>query len=50
GQANARLLVLDGVGHWPHYEDPDACLTAIDTFLSGEWPAGSEAVGLRREG
>ncbi len=50
GQANARLLVLDGVGHWPHYEAPDSCLSAIDRFLSGEWPAGSEAVGLRRKG
>lgn len=38
GQANARLLVIAGAGHWPHYEQPDETLTAIETFLGGDWP------------
>ncbi|MFN0179656.1 MAG: alpha/beta fold hydrolase [Gemmatimonadales bacterium] len=38
GQANARLLVIDGAGHWPHYERPEATLAAIENFLRGRWP------------
>jgi proline iminopeptidase len=48
GQSDARLMVVDDVGHFPHFEDPEGVLSAIDTFLSGEWPEGSEAVGLRK--
>jgi len=48
GQANARLLVIEGAGHWPHYEQPKATLAAIDTFLSGAWPQGAIAVGVSR--
>jgi pimeloyl-ACP methyl ester carboxylesterase len=48
GQANARLLVVDDAGHWPHYESPDSVLAAITEFLAGEWPEASEAVGLRK--
>ena len=44
GQANARLLVIEGAGHWPHYEQPDVTLRAIDAFLSGTWPPGAIAV------
>lgn len=44
GQANVRLLVIDGAGHWPHYEQAGATLGAIDTFLSGTWPRGATAV------
>jgi pimeloyl-ACP methyl ester carboxylesterase len=40
-QPNARLLVVEGAGHWPHYERPDVTLPAIEQFLEGEWPAGS---------
>lgn len=38
-QPNARLVVIDGAGHWPHYEQPARTLAAIATFLSGAWPA-----------
>jgi pimeloyl-ACP methyl ester carboxylesterase len=38
GQANARLVVVDGAGHWPHYEQPRITLEAIATFLAGGWP------------
>jgi pimeloyl-ACP methyl ester carboxylesterase len=39
---NARLLVLPGVGHFPHVEQPDAFFGPVDTFLSGSWPDASE--------
>lgn len=38
GQPNARLLVIEDAGHWPHYEKPLETLTAIRTFLGGGWP------------
>jgi esterase len=49
GQPNARLVVIDGAGHWPHYERPAITLRAIDTFLSGRWPSdtASSAVTAR---
>lgn len=39
GQPNARLLVIDGAGHWPHYEQPGLALRAMSAFLAGGWPA-----------
>jgi len=41
---NARLLVLEGVGHFPYLETPDRFFPAIDRFLAGGWPAGAEAI------
>lgn len=41
---DARLLTIDGSGHWPWLERPDAFFPAIDTFLAGEWPAGAQVV------
>ncbi len=41
GQPNARLLVLQKAGHWPHYEDRGAVLDAVEAFLSGDWPPGA---------
>ena len=38
GQPNARLLVIDNAGHWPHYEQPQETLAAIRAFLRGGWP------------
>ena len=37
-QPNARLLVIENAGHWPHYEQPQETLAAIRTFLLGAWP------------
>ena len=34
----ARLLVIENAGHWPHYEQPQETLAAIRTFLRGGWP------------
>jgi pimeloyl-ACP methyl ester carboxylesterase len=39
GQPNARLVVIDAAGHWPHYEQPERTLAAIAAFLGGGWPA-----------
>lgn len=44
GQPNARLLIVSGAAHWPHYEQPEVTLEAIDVFLGGGWPA--DAVSL----
>jgi pimeloyl-ACP methyl ester carboxylesterase len=41
GGASARLLVVPGAGHWPHYERPDETLAAVRAFLDGQWPEGS---------
>lgn len=45
GQGQARLVVIPGAGHWPHYERPEQTLNAIREFLAGRWPEGS--VGVR---
>jgi pimeloyl-ACP methyl ester carboxylesterase len=34
----ARLLTLEGSGHFPHLEDPEAFFPAVEAFLCGEWP------------
>jgi proline iminopeptidase len=39
---DARLLLLQGVGHFPYLETPDAFFTAVDTYLRGSWPQGAE--------
>jgi proline iminopeptidase len=44
GNANARLLVLRDVGHFPHVEEPDAFFPAVETFLSGGWPESAVSV------
>ena len=41
GRGQARLLRVEAAGHWPHYEQPALVLAALDSFLSGHWPAGS---------
>jgi len=48
GQPDARILVVEGAGHWPHYERPEVVLPAIERFLEGGWPEGSEAVAGRQ--
>lgn len=44
GAPNARILVVEGAGHWPHYERREAVLSAIETFLQGGWPPGAVAL------
>jgi pimeloyl-ACP methyl ester carboxylesterase len=40
--AEARVLWLENVGHFPWLEDPDTFFPAADQFLRGEWPASAE--------
>jgi proline iminopeptidase len=42
---NSRLLVLEGIGHFPYLELPEKFFDAVDTFLKGRWPEGAQAVG-----
>jgi proline iminopeptidase len=42
GHPNARLLVVQGAGHWPHYERPEVVLPAIERFLKGDWPEAAQ--------
>ena len=42
GQSNARLLLIRGAGHWPHYERPGETLPAIRAFLDGRWPEATD--------
>jgi proline iminopeptidase len=39
----ARMLLLDGVGHFPYLEAPDRFGAAVDAFMSGGWPPGAVA-------
>jgi proline iminopeptidase len=41
---NARILELDGVGHFPYLEAPDVFFAAVDRFLGGEWPEATRVV------
>ena len=43
---NARLLVLQDVGHFSYVEAPEQFFPAADAFLSGEWPDDAEPVAL----
>lgn len=47
GQPNARLLVIEGAGHWPHYERRGETRAAIATFLNGAWPSEAKAIPAR---
>ncbi len=43
---NGRLLLLQGVGHFPYLEVPETFFTVVDEFLEGRWPAGAQAVAV----
>jgi proline iminopeptidase len=44
GNPNARLLVIERAGHFPHVERPEVYFPAVERFLSGGWPEGTVAV------
>jgi proline iminopeptidase len=44
GNPNARLLVIDNAGHFPHVEKPDVYFPAVEKFLSGGWPESAVAI------
>jgi proline iminopeptidase len=39
--SDARLLLFDGVGHFPYLEAPERFAAAVDAFMAGEWPPGA---------
>lgn len=39
----SRLVILEGVGHFPHVEAPDALLDALQEFLASTPPASAAA-------
>ena len=41
---DARVLWLEGVGHFPWLEGPDVFFPAVERFLGGEWPAAAVRV------
>jgi proline iminopeptidase len=41
---NGRLLRIEGAGHFPYVEAPEAFFPAVEAFLRGEWPQGAEVV------
>ena len=41
---NGRLLLLQGVGHFPYVEVPDRFFAAVEEFLLGRWPTGAQPV------
>ena len=40
---DARLLLIEGAGHYPHFEQSDTFIAAVSTFLDGAWPPGATA-------
>lgn len=38
---NARLLIINGAGHFPHVEQPEIFFKAVETFLRGDFPSDS---------
>jgi proline iminopeptidase len=41
--ADARILIIPDVGHFPHVEAPEVFWPAVNTFLSGTWPRSAVA-------
>jgi proline iminopeptidase len=41
--ADARLLLMQGVGHFPYLEAPQAFFAAVAQFVRGEWPQEARA-------
>jgi pimeloyl-ACP methyl ester carboxylesterase len=37
--SQARLLAVDGAGHYPHLEAPEAFFPPVEDFLGGGWPS-----------
>jgi len=40
--SNARILVIEGAGHFPFLEQPEVFFPAVEAFLTGGWPEGVE--------
>jgi pimeloyl-ACP methyl ester carboxylesterase len=40
--SNAGLLIIERVGHFPFLERPEVFFPAVEAFLRGDWPPGTE--------
>ncbi|HUE87806.1 MAG TPA: alpha/beta fold hydrolase [Vicinamibacterales bacterium] len=38
---DARLLLIEGAGHYPHFEQPDMFIASLATFFDGGWPSNA---------
>jgi hypothetical protein len=38
------LLLVPRSGHWPHYEQPELVIGAIEKFVAGDWPSQAEKI------
>jgi pimeloyl-ACP methyl ester carboxylesterase len=50
GQSHARLLLVPRSGHWPHYEQPELVIGAIEKFVAGDWPSQAEKIAAPAAG
>ncbi len=41
---NGRLLLFEGIGHFPYLEAPERFFTAVDAFLQGSWPPEAQTI------
>ncbi len=41
---DARLLTIEGSGHYPHMEAPEVIFPAVSSFLNGTWPENAECI------
>ena len=41
---DARLVIVERAGHFPHVEQPQLVFATIDSFLRGNWPASAKRV------
>ena len=41
---DARLLTIEGTGHFPWVERPTTFFPAVESFLNGSWPKGAHSV------
>lgn len=40
---NARLLLIESVGHFPYLEAPETFFDAVERFVRGDWPEEAQA-------
>lgn len=41
---NARILELEGIGHFPYLETPEVFVATVNQFVRGEWPEAARIV------
>jgi proline iminopeptidase len=46
---NARLLIINGAGHMPQFEQPEVFFKAVETFLNGDFPSEATKVQTSTE-